>query len=758
MYKKMMRALAVSCAVVMATGCVGQGNRMDVTPSETAATAESKETAATAGSRETDAGKAEESSPETSQHTAGGDSQASAGAGKMNLDFSPEFNRSGGQYEPLSFAANAPAYKLNGDLSNVENLNQFGNLTEEQRGMIAANGFVVIPTNSEQLFYIYEENTYKKVPSFVTTDSVLQLYHIFYDYSLRNLETDFLYSDLSRLNGSMIGQLMDMYEKVEEPQVKEAARTMLGYFGVACLALEEPLPAGYPAELAKLAEQERDLIVDAGGVGVSPLFGYDVDYSLFKARGHYTRSEELGRYFRAMSWYGIMPMPFYNQDKTRDEQSAMRAIVASIALCRAPKEEGIRLWENIYSTTSFFVGDSDDITPCEIAAAVAKVYSDTPDMEKIPQGLAAFYREVDQLRSPDIVHKVEGEVTQLQMRFMGQRYIPDSEILQELTEPDKRPFPSGLDVMAVFGSPRAEEVLEEFYQPESQWDGYRAAFERLCGKFRNQTIAQQTDNLYRGWLYCLKSLTERVGDGYPLFMQSRAWEDKALSTALGSWSELRHDTILYGKQSGTECGGNEPPEILGYVEPNPEFFNRLLWLTAVTRENLADKGLLNEKLQYKYEQFESMLEFLRDCALKELAGEDLTAEEHMTLLTYGGFLEYLSSSIAEADGWYLVESDTDKNMAVIADVHTSDGAYLEAGVGTAAEMYVAVSQYGRVYLTRGAVFDYYEFVSEERLTDEEWQEQVRQSAPERPPFTGSYMDGTVGEEIPVPAEPYSSGC
>ena len=105
-----------------------------------------------------------------------------------------------------------------------------------------------------------------------------------------------------------------------------------------------------------------------------------------------------------------------------------------------------------------------------------------------------------------------------------------------------------------------------------------------------------------------------------------------------------------------------------------------------------------------------------------------------------------------------MESDTDKHMAVIADVHTSDSAYLEAGVGTAAEIYVAVTQYGKIYLTRGAVFDYYEFVSGERLTDEEWQEQLKQNPPQRPPFTDSFMDKTSGGEVPVPDEPYSTGC
>ena len=64
----------------------------------------------------------------------------------------------------------------------------------------------------------------------MTTDSVLQLYHIFYDYSLRNLETEFLYDDLIRLNSSMIGQLSADYQVVQNEEVKDAVLKMAGVF------------------------------------------------------------------------------------------------------------------------------------------------------------------------------------------------------------------------------------------------------------------------------------------------------------------------------------------------------------------------------------------------------------------------------------------------------------------------------------------------------------------------------------------------
>ena len=67
------------------------------------------------------------------------------------------------------------------DLSNIENLEQFPELGDEHKAMLAENGFFVAPTKEEQLFYIYEYNEYEDIPSFITTDSVLQVYHIFFD-------------------------------------------------------------------------------------------------------------------------------------------------------------------------------------------------------------------------------------------------------------------------------------------------------------------------------------------------------------------------------------------------------------------------------------------------------------------------------------------------------------------------------------------------------------------------------------------------
>ena len=69
-------------------------------------------------------------------------------------------------------------------------------------------------------------------------------------------------------------------------------------------------------------------------------------------------------------------------------------------------------------------------------------------------------------------------------------------------------------------------------------------------------------------------------------------------------------------------------------------------------------------------------------------------------------------------------------MGLVADVHTSGSEVLEEAVGNAAELWVVVPIKGKLQLTRGAIFSYYEFKhpSNHRLTDEAWQAQIGKGA------------------------------
>lgn len=658
-------------------------------------------------------------------------------------------------------------YKVNEDLSNIENLEQFGSFSEGQKKLLSQNAFVVSPATEEQLFYIYEKNSYLKIPSFITTDSVLQVYHIFYDYSLRNLETSKLIKAAEDLTESMLKKSIDNYNSIKNPVVKKAALLNVAYFGVASLALQKELPDGMPDEAEKLAQREYTLIQNKGGFRQSAIFPYMIDYSQFEPRGHYTRSDDFKRYFIAMSWYGQAPLPLYKdkEQKVRNVEQTLQALLMTYTLFQEKQgEQDIDIWEKIYEPTTFYVGKSDDLTIYNYRELLVKAYGENPDMESLDEEskLDIVYEEAKKLPEPQIKAKYLDVTTPVgkQMRFMGQRYIPDSEIIQELVEIIERWKPSGLDVMGVLGSERAYDIT--LNDEDNYWDGYPQAFSKMKDKFTKLPEETWRSNMYYGWLWVLKSFAGTFGEGYPSFMTNAAWVDKSLSTALGSWSELRHDTILYGKQSGAEKGGGEEPKILNYVEPAVEVYDKLLWLTTYSRENLSKRGILNENVENAIDRFENLLTFLRDCSIKELKGEDLSDEDNMRLYNYGAWMEDLTASLA-SDGlrWFEIESETDKNMALIADFHTiapnryDNGGFMEAGVGPAHEIYVVVPIGGKLYLTRGAVFSYYEFESDKRLTDEEWQKMLKENkAPKQPYWTETFIQGGKGK-IPEPVIPYN---
>ncbi|MHB8757937.1 MAG: DUF3160 domain-containing protein, partial [Bacillota bacterium] len=321
-------------------------------------------------------------------------------------------------------------------------------------------------------------------------------------------------------------------------------------------------------------------------------------------------------------------------------------------------------------------------------------------------------------------------------------------------------------VAAVFGSARAEGYLAEIYKEAENWPNYPVRLKALKEQFSAVSEADWQANIYNGWLWSLTALIPTKGDGFPSFMTSRTWPDKVLNTTLASWAELRHDTILYSKPSGAECGGDGPPKVLGYVEPEVEFYARLGWVTDKLAYGLDQRGYLSDSMRQKFYGFRRLLQFLQDVAVKELAGQPLTDEENFYILVYGGTLEHLTTSVVESDRpwgashWFEVENETDRNMAVIADVHTSQAECLEVGVGPAYEIYAVVPIEGQLYLARGAVFSYFEFLhpAAQRLTDEGWQKMLKDGqAPPQPDWLRPLIKGKK-KTIPLPKETYSSGC
>jgi len=659
-------------------------------------------------------------------------------------------------YQPVqvSLPATHAGYSLPVDLSSAIADESFV-FSEAQRQLLSANGFVVAPSEYKEFFHLYEEARYAEVPVFITTDSAYHIYHLFFDQVLRTLEDKQFYADLEKLTAGMLWATEGQYDTLKGTTLEQAALRNLGYFAVAYRLLNPD--SSIPPAVQEQVEGELALIEAHEGFTESPILGYPEDYSQYVARGHYTKNEARQRYFKAMMWYGRVTLRL----KEPDETLSALLMAQALANTEIEGEPASTIWERIYEPTSFMVGISDDLDIYDYHPLIEEVYgslSNDPTIFLGEDKLTQFVTAARELPPPQInsmwvyIWEDRDEATQ-GFRFMGQRFVIDAYIFQEMifrsvgTLDDPRMLPKGLDIFAAMGSEEAYSILEEM--DETHYLNYNEQMSKVQGEISALEMDSWTQNLYWSWLYSFQPLIEVKGEAYPAFMRNPAWVRKDLHTALGSWTELKHDTILYAKQAYAEMGGAfEEPELKGYVEPNPEAFARLAALTRMTIDGLEARGLLDDRetmweIKDNLERLELLLTQLTTIAEKELAGTALTQEEQEVILFYGGVLEALTLAAADKDdveGRPILE---DQEAAIVADVATDPtGLVLEEGVGRIQEIYVVAELEGQLVVCKGGVFSYYEFPwpMDDRLTDEAWREMLDQGqAPDRPDWTASFI-------------------
>ena len=639
-------------------------------------------------------------------------------------------------FSPTSYHPIVPFYNVSTSLNNIENSYRFQRLSMEQMDKIIKNGFVVLDPNPKyahnymKMYTIYEDNTYENIPSFITVDMALHLYHKFFDETLKLVEKQELFEALKQLTDNMLQKTISLYATVKNSLVKQDVATIMIYFSVANKLINGSY-GDIPEDFLMVAEKEIQEIENAKGYRKSPLFGFDINYEQFNVRGHYVGDDVLEPYFKTMMWYGLIGYPFYQEkedEKYLDYDSIIKSLLITyIAFQERNGMDDIALWDKIYSPTDFFVGQSDDIHIFDLKDLILTVYGEevVPEDFRDKKYYTQLEKEVDKLREPQIQHRlITGAVnvsTEKQFRFMGQRYTLDGNIMQELMFPIIRPVPTGLDVSAAFGNNKAEELVKKFYLQDLNPEEYENELQKMKNKVNSLSLKDWQSNLYNGWLWVLKSVWTPIKntEGFPFFMKNQAWENKNIQTGLGSYAELKHDTVLYAKQPVAEMGGGEELEepYPNYVEPAVEVYDKLLWLVKYSKVNLQKRELLSERGLYALEKLEEIYTLFRDCSVKQLENIPISEEENKALKYIGGAMESIELTLAE-------EYNQAISSAIISDVagFTDTEMFLEIGTGFPNEILVAICNEGKVYLARGAVYSYYEFLSDTPLTNQQWHE------------------------------------
>ena len=654
-------------------------------------------------------------------------------------------------------------YSVAADFSNVTYEDEFKYMffgdeeSDNLRNALIKNNFAVVSRGSNEFFDIYESNRYVMFPNFITVDSLMHTYHLYFAYLMRKSEQNYLAAKLSELSDDMLRKSTEQYQELKGTQWEEAAGKNVAFFyvGKKLLNDSEQLPVD-DSIIESTCNSEYNKVMEAAGIDMCLLTGLSEDYSQYKPRGYYEGDDVLEHYFRSMMWYGRIPFDLGVDDMIKS------AILQTLAISEYKDK-----WESIYKITSFFAGASDDPGYTQLSDIVSIAYgSDVTTRDLTDE--ASFNKvkkAVEKLEMPSInsIPVVEGEEAVIpSYRFMGQRFTVDAAIMQKLVyrnvganlSDEKRYLPDVLDTAAALGSESALNILKD--QGDTEYAGYMDNLNEAKEHFNNDDAAIWNASLYAGWLNTLRPLFEEKKEGFPSYMYSEEWNKKNLETFAGSYAELKHDTILYAKQIMAEMGGGDM-EILddrGYVDPQPVIYSRFYFLSDKTREGLESYGMIDEDSKENLKLLSEIAMQLLKISEKELQNQPLTDEEYEFIRCYGGNLEHF---------WYEVNKDTISEELVyshqapcptIADIATDpNGTVLEVGSGNADDVYVVFPIDGELHVGRGSVYSFYQFTRpiSGRLTDSEWREMLSgghydddwnfvesEGAPDKPKWTTSY--------------------
>jgi len=619
----------------------------------------------------------------------------------------------------------------------------------------------------------YGSDWNRKSPVFVTTDIAAHAQHLMFDRLLQYLEETFFVPRLKDLTAGFLTKL-----KALEPQADSYRETLTKtelYFQVAEALLDLMPETSINEDTGAVTYQETDVIlkdyppevreeiakIDAAeGFQPSSVFTFKdgttmkEDYSQYKPRGHYTKNAALAGYFRIMMWFGRIhflialggeqPLPLDNSQSS--DATALTLAMEPIALLVTDvvkNDQGLYdAWSALFNPITALIGLSDDLSFKEVMPLWKdQNVKDFGPWASSKDNLLQFMKLAnDKLRppaisgSPVLYGPSSGPDHKPPMgwRLFGQRFTYDSAI-HELVSPPRllsRDMVRGLDIMKVFGSRTADSLLQQSDYPKmaglsDRLDEMQKAFDSYGADFWQSTY-------YNSVLYEVKTQSQfEPGVGF-FFTETPAWGTKAMLAAHGTWAELRHDTILYVKQSAAERAGDgdyeptfrtEPiPDPVHYLEPNVPFWQASVLSVQNLMKTLDSFNMLDEESAADLGRLQGVFLKALDVATAESQDKPLDPKDIAWIPTIPA--ELARVVLVHAGEGDVMDRDQLK-MALIADVYTNVELHkvLETGVGIPYRIYVALNDgQGGKRIAVGYTFSYYEFGHpiSDRMTDNAW--------------------------------------
>lgn len=646
----------------------------------------------------------------------------------------------------------------------------FAGLGPAHDKLLASNGFVAIASDMPNPAWSYHQLYYNDLPVLITTDSILFALHSSFDGILEDLERKVMVEQVTSMLAEMHARLGTDLGALPE-SLAVSARDLDVYLAVArTLMTGESIETLTGADAAEEVARILQAADDYQPLGVE-LFGVSVqyDFSQLKPRGHYEGDEQLERYFKAMIWLGRTEMQMITftpaGEPVFNRRGVDAAFVANLLLAGSGADSR---WTTVNGIIERLIGSRDSMGPQDMVKFMAETgigdYAGlaAADDEALFKALTASPYGIQRIMS-QIMYTDPTDPQLVLPRvylLLGQRFTIDSYVFNNVTydrvqdlrtgQKVTRMLPSELDVGFALGNNGAAHHLK----PELDQYGYQGVLHELRFLIDAHPADFWDQSFYSGWLAALRALSDNADfDQRPEAMRTRAWNDKTLNAQLASWAELRHDTLLYVKQSYSGGIGCEYPD--AYVEPAPAFYDSMAHLGSLGQgmaDELAVDGYDMTDIKDYFVTFEGTMRDLGQISHKELEGTELTTAEYDFLR---GAVEQEMVGCGEIlwDGWFVDllfdREKVEEVSAVIADTHTAPtdaagnekGWVLHAASGKPTLTVMTVQDCSGVRAFVGPGSSYHSVLTENyaRMSDSEWRNELQESAQPRPSWTTSFI-------------------
>ncbi|MHA2391973.1 MAG: DUF3160 domain-containing protein [Promethearchaeota archaeon] len=639
-------------------------------------------------------------------------------------------------------------------------------LTNSETSLLEKNKFVVLNRmGTEDILDAFKFYWINDLPIFITTDTMLHTWHLIFDHTLENLEEKIFYPLLTKLGGTMISNALPLYDS-------QISGDTLIYLIVASELANSTYSEEIPLDIKHASEKILNAIRDEisldsaiSQLNMESIKRFIDDFSQYKPRGHYTHSETLEQYFRLFKWFSRIPFFFddYPGEGYLDKRPK-EMIRSSLEVTWLLKETtidcfgniitGLEIWNIFKSFLDIIVGQTNSISPIMLDDICKNLIGDSWNIGNVDDNILSQIQDevindttIPKPKSPYIIDARAGaSCSPKTFVLFGERLTLDSYALNHFVYPyvsilNKRLLPTSLDFAAAcLESERSFDLLEPEFDEYPDLLGQILEMQEEL----NNITGVEKQTVHWQWIESLKDIALSEPECnetiiIPEFMVSSAWLDEKLTTIMGSWTQLKHDTILYSKQSITPFVCCTPT---GYVEPYPEFYRKLRELSQLYDSSIAPLETIGydfNEYDYYYlrvlEEFGNATQILETIAIKELTGISLNHEERQFInSTYGEnpmcggpFVDgWLSDIIKKLDSAYhRVDNFPNSRTSLVADIHTdtNTGDILHLATGLLEPIIAFVPGWDNEDITVvGPVFSFYEFAlpGYQRLNDEEW--------------------------------------